>query len=60
MKVERLTLGSHEPRVKERQCIATDLHEIAGPLEACNDVVGIDHLNLLTVDTCPHPKQTVG
>src|SRR6202011_1336873 len=60
VQVEGLTLGSHQTCVEERQRIASNLHEGAGPLEAGDDVAGIDGLGFLTADARPHPEPTVG
>ena len=58
--VERLALGPDQAGVEERQGVAADLHPIARPLEAGDDVVGIDGLRLLAADARPHPEQAVG
>ena len=58
--VERLTLRAHQAGVEERQRVATDLHAVAGSLEAGDDVVGIDGLRLPPADARPHAQQAVG
>ena len=60
MKVERLTLRTHQSRIEEGQGIAANLHPITAALEAGNDVGRIHGLHLLTADARPYTDQTVG
>ena len=46
VQVQRLTLRADEAGVEERQGVAADLHPVAGPLEAGDDVARIDGLRL--------------
>ena len=41
--------------VEERQSISTDLYELSGPPQACDDVAGIDDLLFLAPNAGPHP-----
>src|SRR6185295_10284378 len=60
VKVQRLALSSDEAGVEQRQSIAANLYPGARGLEACDDVTGIHHLNLLAADAGPHANETVG
>src|SRR5579864_957793 len=59
MQIKRLTLGPYQARVEERQGISADLHVVAGPLQAGDDVRGIHRLRLLTANARPHAQQAV-
>ena len=60
VKIQGLTLCPNQAGIKKRQRIATNLHPVAGPFKASDDIAGVDRLHLLAADARPHTEQAVG
>src|SRR3954451_8452651 len=55
VEIEGLTLYPHQACVEQGQRVAANLHELAAPSEARDDVAGVHGLGLLTTDSAPDP-----